>query len=299
MKVWRPFQRLYFKYNNRHSSINSSVIHTFGTFILLSYGKNLFVSFTLVQGCNQAKLDIATNTLKSVPLSSVDLSVPYFSATHAPYVALGLFGGVITIILPLVLVLIYPTRVFPKLIRCCGLRRWHVLRTFMEVFVGSYKDGTEGTRDYRLTAALYLFGRVIVGVSWSISKCGVNNELVQYYGWLMIAVPYILFAVAFALFKPHRKCSHNVVDVFLLLLIAKICICLHIVFGSSLTDHNLRIMVLVILIDVALPQITVLIYFSIKLTSWACSQRLVRKDVDDTLPQIQKSKDESQPLLHP
>ena len=100
------------------------------------------------------------------------------------FVGMGLFGGVVTVILPLALVLIYPTRVFPQLISCCGLRRWHAMRTFMEVFVGSYKDGTEGGRDYRLTAALYLIGRIMVGVICSISKCGAKSLLVQYYGWL-------------------------------------------------------------------------------------------------------------------
>ena len=65
-----------------------------------------------------------------------------------------------------------------------------MIRTFMEVFVGSYEDGTEGGSDYRLTAALYLIGRIIIGVVWSISICCVNSTSaqVQYYGWLMIAM---------------------------------------------------------------------------------------------------------------
>ena len=237
VKAWRPFRRLFLN-SSRQRSIGSSVIHTFGTFILLSYGKNLFVSFALTQGIQLVELNIVTNELKSLPRHSVDLGVPYFGTTHAPYAALGLFGGVVTVILPLALVLIYPTRVFPQLISCCGLRRWHATRTFMEVFVGSYKDGTEGGRDYRLTAGLYLIGRILIGISWSISKLGVISLLTQYYGWLVSAVPFLLFAVAFALFKPHRKWSHNVVDILLFLLIAKICICFHIVLGTTTSEHT-------------------------------------------------------------
>ena len=268
VKAWRPFHRLCFKCK-RTSSVGSSVIHAFATFIFLSYGKNLFISITLFQGYNLVKLDTVTNTLKSLPPRSVDLGVPYFSATHAPYAALGLFGSVVTIILPLVLVLIYPTRVFPTLIGCCGLRRWHMMRTFMEVFVGSYRDGTDGSRDYRLAAALYLIGRIITAVGWSISKFNTNSTPVQNYGWLVTAAPYVVVAVALALFKPHRKWSHNVVNVLIFLLIAKMCVCYHIAFGTTTDEHTLRIMVLLLLIDFTIPQVALLIYCGIKLASWA------------------------------
>ena len=169
VKIWWPFNRFFFKYSN-HSKIQSSVIHAMATFILLSYGKNLFVSFTLFQFNTLVELDISSNTLKSLPPRSIDLESLYFGATHIPYAVLGLLGCIITVIFPLVLVIIYPTRVFPKLIRYFGLRRWHAVRTFLEVFVGSYKDGTnasEGKRDYRLFAALYLIGRILTGLRWA------------------------------------------------------------------------------------------------------------------------------------
>ena len=118
--LWRPF------HSKSRSGVESSIIHTFGTFILLSYGNNVFVSFSLIQSSVLVTLDVSTNTLKSLPPRSIDLGVDYFGPTHAPYGVLGIMGGLLTVILPLVLVLIYPTRVFPKLITCCGLRRWHV-----------------------------------------------------------------------------------------------------------------------------------------------------------------------------
>ena len=44
------------------------------------------------------------------------------------------------------------------------------MRTFLEVFVGSYTDGTnasEGKRDYRFFAGVYLMGRILTGVGWA------------------------------------------------------------------------------------------------------------------------------------
>ena len=182
-----------------------------------------------------------------------------------------------------------------------------MIRTFMEVFVGSYKDGTEGGRDYRLTAALYLIGRIMVGVSWSTSMCGNYTQHVQYYGWSVTAVPYILIAVVFAFFKPHRKWSHNVVDTLLFLLIAKMCICLHTVFYATISEHTLQLMVLLLLIDIAIPQVALFVYSGIKLVSWAFSQDIKQlengvrgncEDNGDISPQIERNTNEAQPLLH-
>jgi len=68
---------------------------------------------------------------------------------------------------PTVLLILYPTRIFRKCITCCGFRRWHALHTFMEAFQGQYKDGTNGTRDFRIGSALYLILRIAVLLSYT------------------------------------------------------------------------------------------------------------------------------------
>ena len=265
-KVWRPFRKCLIN-SNRKTSIESSVIHTFGTFVLLSYGNNLFVSKTLLRSYALVEQGINTNQISFPSPRSVDLGVTYFDSIHAPYGALGILGGIITIILPLVIVIIYPTRVFPKLIQCCGLRRWHAIRMFMEVFISSYEDGTkDGKRDCRIFAAIYLSGQVIVatGLPW-VKFSG----LVPYF-WLSISVPYITFAVVLAFVKPHRKWSHNIADVLILLLMAKIPILLHVAFETSISDHILRVIMLIVLIDLAIPQVILISYFCFKLVYWFC-----------------------------
>ena len=302
VRIWWPFRKFLINYSN-HSNIQSSVIHAMAIFILLSYGKNFFVSFTLLQFNTLVELDTSTNTLKSLPPRSVDLRAPYFGATHAPYAVLSLLGCIITVILPLVLVIIYPTRVFPKLIRCFGLRRWHAVRTFLEVFVGSYKDGTnvsEGKRDYRLFAAVYMIGRILTGVCWA--KRTVSNQTIQQYNWMIVAVPFLIIAVVFSYIKPHRKWYHSLVSVLLFLLMSKMCVCLHIIFETITSDYVLQILVLILVIDLTIPQLVVIIYFCFKLISWGYLQHLKqfssRNEIEqETLPQLQQSSSESLPLL--
>ena len=298
VKIWSIFRKFFINYSN-HSNIQFSVIHAMATFILLSYGQNVFVSFTLFQFNTLVELDISTNTLKTLPPRSIDLRASYFGATHAPYAVLGLLGCIITLILPLVLVIIYPTRVFPKLIRCFGLRRWHAVRAFLEVFVGSYKDGTnasEGKRDYRLFAALHLIGRILSGAS--LAKHSISNLKNQQYDWLITSVPFLVVAVIVAYIKPYRKWCHNLVTVLLLLLVAKFCICIHIIFETITNDYTLRVLVLILLIDFAIPQLVLIIYFFFKLISWGYLQHVKQLSTrNEDEEQLQGSVSESLPLL--
>ena len=261
VKVWTPFRK-YFMNSNRKSSIEESVIYTFGTFILLSYGNNLFVSKILVRNYPLVKQDE-----NKLPSHSVDLGATYFGSTHAPYGALGILGGIITVALPLVLALIYPTCIFPKLIRCFGMRKWHAMRMFMEVFTSSYKDGTmEDERDCRIFAAIYLIGQIFsaTGLQWVRF-----SSLVQYF-WLFNSIPNTLCAVIIAFIKPHRKWRHNVVDILILLLLTKLAILLHAVFETSISEQQLKVLIIVMLIDLAIPQVVLLCYFCCKLLAWAC-----------------------------
>ena len=50
---------------------------------------------------------------------------------------------------PTILLAVYPTRCFRKVSTCLKPRWLIALHTFTDTFQGCYKDGTNGTRDYR------------------------------------------------------------------------------------------------------------------------------------------------------
>ena len=265
--LMKPFGKLSEKFRFKTRDHLSSIIHTFGSFILLSYGKNLFVSFSLLQRYSLVALDHESDTLKRLPPLATDLKTTFLSSEHIPFFLLGIVGGMLTVILPLVLVLIFPTRVFPKLILCCGLRRWHAMRTFMEVFTSSYKDGTEtGQRDFRFMAAVYLIGRIAVALAWA-NHAGPNTSMVQSYAWVVTAMPFIVVAVFFAFFKPHRKLSSNAIDVLLFLLLAKLSLLFHFIYEVTVSEATLKVLVAVVLTDLAIPQAVYVTYITIRFVS--------------------------------
>ena len=96
------------------------------------------------------------------------------------------------------------------------------------------------------------------------------------YGMLMDLLPSSI--VAFL--KPHRKDHHNKIDVLLLLLIGKLCICLHIVLETTISQHTLFILGLIVVIDMSIPQVVLVIFLSQKfishLLSWCVRSFRVR-----------------------
>ena len=68
----------------------------------------------------------------------------------------------IFIIYPTILFILYPTRLFRKCVLCCGFRRWHAVHMFVESFQGQYKDGTNGTHDFRMVSASFLILRILI-----------------------------------------------------------------------------------------------------------------------------------------
>ena len=90
-----------------------------------------------------------------------DSTIRFFHSEHIPYVVVSMSVIVIFVLLPPLLLLLYPTRLFRKCLSCCGFRRWDILHMIMDIFQGWYKDGTEGTHDYRPLSALYMVIRLV------------------------------------------------------------------------------------------------------------------------------------------
>ena len=265
VKIWKPFHKLLVKLR-KPWKIQPSVVHTFATFLLLSYAKIIFISFNLLQFYKPAVLDINKNKLFSSSVRSIDLAKPYFKNAHAPYAVLALFACLILIVLPLIIILLYPTRLFQKITPCCGPRKLQAVRTFVEVFQGCYKDGTtnRGSRDYRLVSGIYLIGRI--GIAAVTAKTSSATSITQYYGWLIMSVFFVVASVFFAFFKPYRWWFYNVIDTVTLLWIAKMCICVHVILEMSISEEDLNTMMVILILDLAIPHLLLLLWISYKLS---------------------------------
>ena len=202
--LWRPFGVCCAPLVRRYQwNPAESLVHVFVTFLVLSYSKFLFVSFNLLR---YTQIISSTGALVAPRALFYDASVVFFSREHLPFAFLAIFVLLTFNVLPLLVVVLYPTRVFQKCLNCCRIR-WHGVHAFADAFNGYYKDGTNGTSDYRYFAGFYLLGRIL----YLFYNQFVTSNLIP----ICDTVAILLFVFC----RPYKKNLFNILDSFFFLMV--------------------------------------------------------------------------------
>ena len=126
--LWKPFRRCFIHFH-RQWDIRTSLIEAFASFLLLSYVKFLGISLNFL-------LPVYLYNVygeEMEPYLYYDGTVEYFGKQHLPYAILAIAVLIIFIILPLLLLCLYPCQCFQKILNFYGLR-CQALHTFMDAF---------------------------------------------------------------------------------------------------------------------------------------------------------------------
>ena len=233
--LWKPFHRC-FVYFRRSWDSEASVINAFATFLLLSFSKILFVSFMMLFH-TKAKLMNKNGTFAdSNYFMYYDSTIEYCSEDHLRFAVVSVCIVLVFILFPTFLLILYPTRIFRKCTACCRFRRWHALHTFIEAFQGQYKDGTNGTRDFRIISAIYLVFRIAALLAYS----GNDKSFDHAYGWLTTAVALVCTLLFFAIVRPYKVNHLNTIDALLLaMLCIQVLMCLYVKYLTNQKHRNL------------------------------------------------------------
>ena len=190
--MWKPIKECLDKAHIK-TTIKTSMIDVFATFLMLSYNKVLSVSFDLL--AFTAPIDSHGKSIGRYLY--YDASYEHFGINHLPYGVLAIFTFAIVNLSPFLLLLFYPMKRFQICLNRLKLSRL-ALHTFVDSFAGCYKDGTEpGTRDCRYFAALFLFLRIVLYIAYQATLT------VYFFGWsgLVFAGFMILLLVA----QPYKS----------------------------------------------------------------------------------------------
>jgi len=191
--LWKPFHRHFAHFRRRWDS-KASIINAFTTFLLLSFSKILFVSVTLLYAF---PIHYNDDSPKEFVLY-YDSTVGCHTLEYSIFATIASCVLVVFIISPTILLILYSTKLFQRWVICCKFRKWYALHMFVESFQGQYKDGTNGTHDFRMVSALFLILRILILVifldrhyppSSAFGQCVLLASVSCFYG---IARPYKL-----------------------------------------------------------------------------------------------------------
>ena len=202
--AWKPFKYLLACYQ-RQWNIQTSLIETFATFILLSSTKILSVSFDLLTFT--IAYDEKGTEIKKKFLF-YDANIEYFGHDHLPFAVLALLIGFVFVFLPFLLLVLYPCRCFQRCLNCLGWR-CQTLHIFMDAFQGSYKIEPY---DLRYFSAFYLLLRFLFLI--------IVELVPSFFAIPTLAITMLLSALVFTIFKPYKKSSQNKTDIIFMLLAA-------------------------------------------------------------------------------
>ena len=192
-----------------HSQIVNSLVNAFETFLLLSYVKLLSVSIDILLPSLLWEPSYACRGLVVFHDGTLD----YCGREYLPYMPFwpSQFFWCSHSSPSCSSVSIYPCGWFQRLLNKYHLQR-QALNTFIDAFQGSFNDVTNGTRDCRCFAALFLIIRVVAYLLLGLPL------IVLSYSLLVDAL--LLMGVMLSLFSPYKNSLYTKLDtVFLAVLV--------------------------------------------------------------------------------
>ena len=186
----------------------NAVFHAFASFIFLLNVSVIFIMYQLVQ---------ATTVYNSMGIIQkqvlyIDPTVEWLSHQSVPYILVAASLFILLSVVPSFLLCIYPTRVYRYLSRFMSARKQLAITAFAEALHSCFKDGLNGTHDYRALAGAPLVGLAMYG---GMAKFLVNATGYGFSHTVAAAsVMFVVFLVAYV--KPcklaiyHYKCNLSV-----------------------------------------------------------------------------------------
>ena len=200
--LWKPIS-IPLKKLNITSVTGDAIIHTFATFILLS-------AFSLTY--NASAFYTKHNVHRSIDDSLYkcvlyyDPTITWLSRSHIVYAITGLVLFILLILIPSLLLCVYPTRIYGHLSQYISIRKRLAITAFTEALQNCFKDGLNGTRDYRALAALLIIGPTLGAVVGCILRLAPVSDNTPS---LTCGVAFFLFSSFISYVKPCKSTIAN------------------------------------------------------------------------------------------
>ena len=223
----RPIRAVFAKFQ-KEVNMKSTLAEAYVTFFVLTYMKFLGTSFDLLMPTYVHSMYGSTYMA-----SYYDGTIKYFKREHLALALPALATLIIFVLMPTLLILLYPFRFFRAILRFFRLNT-----TLLEMFVGHfhkcYKDGSEpNTRDCRWFASLFLLIRIFLILVYAVTLTSVFFPLA--------VIIIFIFVMILISVKPYKAEYVNNIkfDATFLLLLSLFYLSIISIDVSSVKDHRL------------------------------------------------------------
>ena len=193
---------------------DKSLIQVFATLFLLSFMKFMgVVSSALMVS---SVLNMKNQVVTTVPF--IDPTVTLFSSTYLSLIILSAVILIFFILPPVLVLLLFPTTCFMKVSTYLKPRWVLGLKIFTDTFYVSYKDGTNGTRDFRPAAGILFLIWMIQAVLYEILHVTANSILLFPEKLFFLSLATTL-SIACVVFQPYKHRAANTSGTILLVIL--------------------------------------------------------------------------------
>lgn len=211
--ILRPLGRIF----RREWNLKCSAAVTFAVFLVSGYSKLLFTCLKLLKGV-QAQHSINGTAVYNKLTFYYDPSIKYLSPEHIPYIITVVVLLITFILIPPLLLILYPVRLCRKCINYLGFQQSEFLGTIINTFQWGYKNGTEGTFDYRWLSSLYMILRIGIACEFVFVVMPSNNQNAGL-PWAITGLVLIGFGAVYFTVEPFCVSWMNKFDGFTLTLL--------------------------------------------------------------------------------
>ena len=218
--VWKPFSTILDKL--KITSVNGdAVIHAFATFILLT---TYSIYYNVYNNVREIQLHLNQNSNDATHwVLYFDPTIIYLSQEHIPYILAAVVPFIFLILVPSLLLCVYPTRIYSYLSQFISARKRLAITAFAEALHSCFKDGLNGTRDYRALAGVLILGGGVVGViAISIGHVTEGNTVK-----LLIGLELMSLSLVFSYMRPCKSTIANLSLSYHAMMIGILSIALH------------------------------------------------------------------------
>ena len=183
--LWKPF-RPFFKHLNITVYSSNAIIYAFATFTFLS-STTLILNVCTLIFYSRLYIIIPNVTNTDTKVLYIDPSVILFSHEHILYLIIAMVPCIFLVLIPALLLCIYPTRIYRRLSQLISARKQLAITAFVEALHNCFKDGLNGTRDYRALAGLiiliYPVAFLLSDIAWKTvaSATGLTRHVIDGY----------------------------------------------------------------------------------------------------------------------